>query len=948
MKRKTVMVLVLAVSVLGLVGQASSYTVIWGSGGYNVATGQCNNGVDDDGDSYTDGNDPGCTKPYSEDNLEGNIYDLDMSWIFGQKSSAGIKVDAGGGPSVFYGWAVRSTTGTTWGDQSRDSNTRVNETYVKLSSSLWGGGKVAGKVLPPPGDVSGFYALNSVNSPYYQLIGWPKYGDCGDTIEDTNEVEEGSGSCVPDVGLPDDPSSYAENGKSENTMTDAFNHYVGQWNLNNLNGVSVGDPNNDANTADGYVATSPSDDLSDNIRHDMDFKAGEPKGAYWTDVSGTSDEKDPEVTFEDDQWENVPDYYRKNEDEIWMVYPKKVGENHLGTVTDWDLTTDTYEDYDVNYNSATVCESGVTNATCAGSETHCQSVDQDTVYDEDLDKDNWKTLSASTDLLETSRSGSQYSTVVSSQSLSLDVKHDDKGGGNYIDADDKPSSCQSYDSYCNPTGQNAVCSWKDVNTISVNNGNNVNDEGNIGEYNPGYEKDTPSYYWEDLEYRTAKIFDLSSLENPGGSPGNPEDILFWGDSFSGNSYSSVIVKNMFNGDTYWSVIRNLNNAIDSKTLGNDQAVSSSSFRIRIDSSNHFVSVRNFFQTWDADGPQGRGDGIMAILDRDKGDLSGSGNQMRGSTNEFLQREVTTGDYSTSFVSKSDVPMSRYDCPGPFHHCLAAIDVHMKDLDEWYNPTDPGEGSNPNFMGVEFHTTPNGPYSTNESLGACEAYKNLDPQSRLISRYDEDRDSPTQMDERCIGDMPNDYKIYMEGPEISEAAVKVHPANFQTRADKISDCNLRGRAVPEGHVADVSSTRFTEYEEGGWSPDWEVCLNIDNGNPGGPGDEELGDNYDYDYDLTNEELGGEWWDLDNDRINEYLRNNENRLIDNGNSGDPHDIAYYWRANVNPQHNDYNPQGGNGGVPLEDDCGPQLDGCSEEESESSGKNPVFYSFLEEAVP
>jgi len=66
-----------------------------------------------------------------------------------------------------------------------------------------------------------------------------------------------------------------------------------------------------------------------------------------------------------------------------------------------------------------------------------------------------------------------------------------------------------------------------------------------------------------------------------------------------------------------------------------------------------------------------------------------------------------------------------------------------------------------------------------------------------------------------------------------------------------------------------------------SPDWEVCLNLDDGT----GDDQPWDNAGNDPNAR--DFGGEWYDFDDERINDYLRGSGNNLITGGDSDDIND-------------------------------------------------------------
>jgi len=70
-----------------------------------------------------------------------------------------------------------------------------------------------------------------------------------------------------------------------------------------------------------------------------------------------------------------------------------------------------------------------------------------------------------------------------------------------------------------------------------------------------------------------------------------------------------------------------------------------------------------------------------------------------------------------------------------------------------------------------------------------------------------------------------------------------------------------------------------------------------------------------------------------------------VIDSNDDGtaDSSDIDFYVQQNRGTQHPEFNPGAGNL-ISVEDDCGPGLVGCDENGTETSGKSPLFYSFLE----
>ncbi len=194
----------------------------------------------------------------------------------------------------------------------------------------------------------------------------------------------------------------------------------------------------------------------------------------------------------------------------------------------------------------------------------------------------------------------------------------------------------------------------------------------------------------------------------------------------------------------------------------------------------------------------------------------------------------------------------------------------------------------------------------------------------------------------------DYSVRIRDTEASEE-------NITTGA-----CVLNGKVYPEGtvkNVADVPQFRskFTGFEAGGDSNDKEVCLDIDSTNSeNGEGNlgSETDDFLDWKY-PGDRDKGGEWWDIDNWRATEYVRNHDL---------DSKDYEELWMDNPdkNASTDSYGPKSDITGVEpeytndrgfaLEDDCAATI-GNERIECEDRGPNtgrltPVFARFTEGA--
>ena len=180
------------------------------------------------------------------------------------------------------------------------------------------------------------------------------------------------------------------------------------------------------------------------------------------------------------------------------------------------------------------------------------------------------------------------------------------------------------------------------------------------------------------------------------------------------------------------------------------------------------------------------------------------------------------------------------------------------------------------------------------------------------------------------------------------------------------CVADGEIYPEGSVINVAAPRdnpddrvgdgndFTEFEAGGASHDKEVCLDIDNttSENGGAGNlgSEVDDLLDWKY-PGDRDKGGEWWDIDNWQVTQYIRNHEL---------DSQEYREFWVEN--PDKNASNNPGFTGvkpeytsekGMALEDDCAATISDdpsdkieCEDLDGGTGRITPVFARFSEGA--
>lgn len=332
-------------------------------------------------------------------------------------------------------------------------------------------------------------------------------------------------------------------------------------------------------------------------------------------------------------------------------------------------------------------------------------------------------------------------------------------------------------------------------------------------------------------------------------------------------------------------------------------------------------------TVDADGPKGYGDGFAVIHD-------GSVVATEGPTGGDTVGQRVWVDGSNS--GRDETNRISTSCPGDKTTCLKYVDFM----------TEPGSGNkgSPDWTtvsgAVKINSADTEVYTADESYSVCKNINRINEKNgngQELIDCDYERGSTGSEDISPLpeagGDEPNEQLIMMEGPAVDNSVTKDYLAFEQKVVDWEEEtgafgdpldsnaCVTKGKPVAEGTVAPIQTYNVVpdSFEMGTPSPDWEVCLDLDDGT----GDDKPWDNTGNDQNA--QDAGGEWYDLDDERINDYLRGSGNGLISGGDESDVNDIAYYWRTNNNPSDPSHNPAGGESGVALEDDCDPALRGC-----------------------
>jgi hypothetical protein len=221
-----------------------------------------------------------------------------------------------------------------------------------------------------------------------------------------------------------------------------------------------------------------------------------------------------------------------------------------------------------------------------------------------------------------------------------------------------------------------------------------------------------------------------------------------------------------------------------------------------------------------------------------------------------------------------------------------------------------------------------------------------------------------------GDQDDEHLVMAEGDQINfrfftkeiyqsqdcinfgqEEGVGVAKPDGDARTLTDDACTLGGRSYAIGTVRNVTDYGVNA-EAGEYSPDLEVCLNPDI---------DATDNVKWDNDNNagtgsqGNDQGGEWYDMDNERVQTYIRDNfdaDAYTEDSTPDQEPiNRIETYMRKNPNPHDDRYNPTGGETGLVMEDDCGNDrfdsgLD-CEDDSIDPAPEN-FFYTFFEEVIP
>lgn len=889
--------------------------------GTGTEAAQCVDGIDNDNSSAADGTgtedlppDPACTRPYHLDDSEFSMYDTGITWVVenGDLSSNATEFD---GPSMFFG----SQTIHEQGDEDvivhedMTFNEEYRLGYMLDSDEAWGGDEnrtLDVDEIPddwaPNEHPAGGIAFS--NPPH------PDSSDaeirCGDSIilyDDYSNDELTVHNCPQDRGLPANQYDLPWNEDySESTISD---------NLGDIGRSVDGDYNDERVEYNiNMEVYGPSNDPDDGgTTHDItgDETGNDDPGDHLYDFSSYG------------SWSNGPDFYRPNEEEIWMVYPDEEEIEFDVATTDYlgDDDWETTEDFSGSMESTYTECSGTNSSECEYEEIEdvCTSEPEEgTLTHYQLADGNTSTHRTNSNVFKLEDSGTYEYSVDDSESNTVET---------VVEYDSAYNEGKEYE-YCpddTETIEEASCSA--ANCTANKSEVTYWEEGSKGHYSSYSTADFELSYHE-VSLVDDMVFSLDPEDNDDTeSSVSVREGLFAGDSFgfdgnryngesdSGDADGGIIPYIRNSGTTYFSY----GIEEDDQHHGTSESVSLSTFEIQLDDNeNDFESRRMGRWRVKADSEYGHADGFVMMThdvinegEEDQQKLSDwtlTGNTTHFGEENCMGCNSLPGD--SDFVNLDLVEDLMKEegidgCSGNYTSCVASVDLYMENINEWEDnwgrpSADPADG-----LAVDVK----GPYHTSTSMGVGMMYSEHSSDDSYTHFDDGPPEDPGGGNggDGCDINTDNNWEAHMEGPAVNEDHQDEHQAAYEGCIEEHSSCILHGDEVPEGHVANIANPEVdVDYQAGGDSPDWQVCLDIEN------------------QDNPDDDPGGFWYNIDGEEAQDYLHS-DHELIENGDSDDENHISYYWRENPGPDHPEYNPRGGEEGLPIENNCGnPTFDG------------------------
>ncbi len=978
----------LSVSVLGYTG-----------GGESVPTVQCNDGIDNDGSGYIDENDPACTAPYYLDDSEFDVYDLSMSWI---AKGLGEPFDPSQGsyeeqdlenPSLFQGEPVVQIE--QYGDEGEEDETRkfynkfdedegeegvFTAFYTNNSHETWGGQEIE-NVTVDLENVPDNWGVTEHPTGNQVLVPPPSpEADLGYRCGDGQRSDGAEFSCPEDYGLPANQYNDDHGGEvqASTTLTDRFNTEEGEYTVDGHSEEINYSMNLFAPEFYTEDETTTVEDDGETFNAAADSITGEESG--YTETYGV----DGTENGVDISWENVPDFAVTNDNTaLEVIYPVEDGTTTIGSVDNYYLETEYQGEYQSDGSIYTDCEDSDDWDICT-TDGDGYTERSDTGYsvtEEEVKEDEVVIGTDSPELHSTEQTNTGWNHETEDSYAYLEVTRDihdededeqisyygerSNNQDAYVCDQDAIDDCEDADAALEEDDIDCSCEEQDSETVYSW------EEDAISYDVVADEPAEVTYEYTNIDLTSDTIFSINDndhsdltdstdtgpieaiygMENDGGTDretikglSSPEDEAVFLDGGGSGFYSwRTEVDNYFNAP----------------------AISSSSFSITT-RNDEFELVRESFESYTADGHYGHGDGFVAIKheienENQEDERMTDEWEVVGSTETFGQEETMT-ETGTDFVDEElvetllDEDQNFDGCQDDNPRCILPVQLFLDNLDGWSasNPSpNPSSG-----VGVAFDLSENSPYHLSDSLGTSELYWNI-AEEDMDEDEEEDRDrhrtgsprNPTP--DECDINSDGNWEWHMRGPAVNNTIEDDYESAYTGCIEEYHSCIHHGDEVEEGYMENIMVDEDdVQYEAGEPSPSKAVCLNIqdiegDSDHPPGGEwynlDSEVADAY------LNDDLGSVIDDYDF-LEEEYSDNDGSHVLDEGDSEDTRHISFYWRENINPQHNTYNPRGGEEGLVLENNCGnPRLDDleCSSTEDETSRTNPagLVYSFLTE---
>lgn len=391
-------------------------------------------------------------------------------------------------------------------------------------------------------------------------------------------------------------------------------------------------------------------------------------------------------------------------------------------------------------------------------------------------------------------------------------------------------------------------------------------------------------------------------------------------------------------------------------------------------------------TLDADGPKGNRDGWVVVENRNS-DGDYATNEHRIIATESHEDKDNVGEITlrknSGGLDSNKNNFNYWDEVSKFNYhpscltndegstvCLIYADFHVEDT---WSESDSGNIDYGEVIDYddEYRFTPNESYSVCKNINRiAREHGDVDGDLVRCDYVKEDSGAPGDVKRvsplpRPCGDQPWERFTSMEGLETdgdrleeelafmqecvqyeqlqNEFDAHEEPAEFDEEHQK---CVLNGDVYPEGAVADISDypklrSEFSGFERGGDSADKAVCLDILGSNPSTTDDVQY----------RTRENGGEWWEMDNFRATEYIRNNKADI-------ESSEWEAYWYNNPDDEAAEHTSITGvkdkyvdEKGIALEDDCklynSTQTIDCEDMGGGIGQEDPYYAVFTEGAM-